>query len=87
MLSVFLAGAMILIIQYRVMDIFFFVMACFYCFLWFLHKTSSVVFVRSCARKKHENVVEHTFITFLGSTRLYEKGTPLESSLSSFQTL
>jgi hypothetical protein len=37
--------------------------------------------------KIHENAIKHTFITFFGSTRLYEKGTPLESSLSSFQTL
>ena len=59
----------------------------FDCFLWFLHKTLSVVFVRSCAHEKHKNVIEHSFITFSGSTRLYEKGTPLESSLSSFQTL
>jgi hypothetical protein len=29
----------------------------------------------SCS-KIHENVIEHTFITFLGLTRLYEKGTP-----------
>ena len=37
--------------------------------------------------KIHENAIEHTFINFSGSTRLYEKGTPLDSSLSSFQTL
>jgi hypothetical protein len=42
---------MTLMIKYKDMDIFFFVMACFLLFLWFLHKTSSVVFVRSCARK------------------------------------
>jgi hypothetical protein len=56
-------------------------------FYGFLHKTSSVVFVRYYSRKKHENMIEHSFITFSGSTRLYKKGTPLEFSLSSFQTL
>jgi hypothetical protein len=59
----------------------------FDCFLWFLHKTSSIIFFRSCAYEKHKNVIEHSFITFLGSPRLYEKGTPLEFSLSSFQIL
>jgi hypothetical protein len=44
-------------------------------------------FVYSCACEKHKNVIEHCFITFLGSLWLYEKGTPLEFSLSSFQTL
>jgi hypothetical protein len=86
MVSEFLVGVMILTFQCRVMDIFF-RYGVFLFFLWFLNKTSSVIFVRSCTRKKHENVVKHTFITFSGSTRLYEKGTPLESSLSSFQTL
>jgi hypothetical protein len=44
-------------------------------------------FVCSCACEKHKNVIERRFITFLGSLWLYEKGTPLEFSLSSFQTL
>jgi hypothetical protein len=44
-------------------------------------------FVRSCACEKHKNVIERCFITFSGSLWLHEKGTPLELSLSSFQTL
>jgi hypothetical protein len=44
-------------------------------------------FVRSCACEKHKNVIERCFITFSGLLWLYEKGTPLEFSLSSFQTL
>ena len=44
-------------------------------------------FIRSCACEKHKNVIERHFITFSGSLWLYEKGTPLEFSLSSFQTL
>jgi hypothetical protein len=45
------------------------------------------LFIRSCACKKHKNAIEHRFISFSGSLWLYEKGTPLELSLSSFQTL
>jgi hypothetical protein len=44
-------------------------------------------FVRSCACEKHKNVNERCFITFSGLPWLYEKGTPLEFSLISFQTL
>jgi hypothetical protein len=44
-------------------------------------------FIRSCTCEKHKNVIEHRFISFSGSLWLYEKGTPLELSLSSFQTL
>ena len=44
-------------------------------------------FVRSCACEKYKNVIERRFITFSGSLWLYEKGTPLEFSLISFQTL
>jgi hypothetical protein len=59
----------------------------FDCFLWFLHKTSSGFLSVLALVKKHKNVIERRFITFLGSLWLYEKGTPLEFSLSSFQTL
>jgi hypothetical protein len=44
-------------------------------------------FVRSCACEKYKNVIEHCFISFPGSLWLHEKGTPLDFSLSSFQTL
>jgi hypothetical protein len=44
-------------------------------------------FIHSCACEKYKNVIEHCFISFPGSLWLHEKGTPLELSLSSFQTL
>ena len=46
-----------------------------------------VPFVRSCTCEKHKNMTERCFITFSGSLWLNEKGTTLEFSLSSFQTL
>jgi hypothetical protein len=45
------------------------------------------LFIRSCACQKYKNVIERCFISFPGSLWLHEKGTPLELSLSSFQTL
>jgi hypothetical protein len=42
-------------------------------FYGFYIKPRAFFFVRSCIRKKHKNAIEHSFITFLGSTRLYEK--------------
>ena len=45
------------------------------------------LFIHSCACEKYKNVIEHSFITFSRSPWLYEKGTPLDFSLSSFQTL
>ena len=44
-------------------------------------------FIRSCTCEKHENEIERRFISFPGSLWLHEKGTPLDLTLSSFQTL
>ena len=44
-------------------------------------------FIHSCACQKYKNVIEHCFISFPGSLWLHEKGTPLELTLSFFQTL
>ena len=44
-------------------------------------------FIRSCACEKHKNVIERCFISFPCSLWSHEKGTPLELTLSSFQTL
>jgi hypothetical protein len=51
MLSVILAGVITLMIQYRDTDMFFLGYSVFFVFYGFYIKTSSMVFVCSCARK------------------------------------
>jgi hypothetical protein len=65
---------------------FYLVWCDFVCFYGFDLKPQAP-FIRSCACEKHKNVIERCFISFPGSLWLHEKGTPLELSLSSFQTL
>jgi hypothetical protein len=50
-----------------------------------LKPQASFIHSRTC--QKYKNVIEHCFISFPGSLWLHEKGTPLELTLSSFQTL
>jgi hypothetical protein len=55
---------------------FLFFIACLSCFLWFFGQNLELGLCPFSHSKIHENVIECTFITFSGSTRLYERGTP-----------
>jgi hypothetical protein len=60
--------------------IFLFFIACFDYFLWFLHKTSSLVFVRSHARK-YMRTRSSTLLSLFRAQQGYTKKEPPWSSL------
>jgi hypothetical protein len=72
-MSASFAGITISMFIHKDTDIFSLFIACLSCFLGFFTQNLELGLCPFSRSKIHENVIEHTFITFLGSTRLYEK--------------